>query len=220
MKKLKSNRGSVLSKIFIFIAILIVIGLFLGITNTISDISSVSEEVKTNIKNVTTEAGLDANKLELIRPGDNWIYGPTYNALYEGEFLYFYFYENGEIVKIMKKANTIWYNENATGINEKEENAIYLVVGELGEFGREDDWDGEKTIRYYIPEGKYNVEPVTKYTVFFVESIELVENSDGYSEPISTRRYEIKDSNETIDISSDECIFLALGKSIKLTKIE
>ena len=155
----------------------------------------------------------------------DWKNGPRYKVLYEDQFLYVYAFDNNEIASIRdEKLNFLYQNEKATGVDEDqiEENTISLIYGQMGDYGKEDIYDSEKYIRYYVPAGKYKVKALTRYAQFFVEKKKISKNSEGYDESDTVRNVEMGDvgSEETIVIKDDECISLTVKSSISLKKSE
>ncbi len=98
---------------------------------------------------------------------------------------------------------------------------ITLKEGQKGAYGREDTFDGEKYIRYYIPAGKYKVEAKTKNAQFFIESVAIYKEN-GYDTSTEIRNVKLSKvgDKETIEITSDQCIMLVMYTKIQLTKID
>lgn len=167
--------------------------------------------------------GYDKTKIKKIMNDKPWANGPRYKVLYEDAFLYVYSYDNGEIASIRdEQLNFIYENKDATGVDENniEEGSIELIEGQLGEYGKEDIYDSEKYIRYYVPAGTYTAKALTRNSEFFIEKIKITKNSSGYDESETVRKVSLGDvgSEETIEINEDECISLVIKSSITLKK--
>lgn len=98
--------------------------------------------------------------------------------------------------------------------------SIILKEGQKGEFGKEDLFDGEKYIRYYLPAGKYEIEAVTKNAQFFVETIAL-HKENGWDTATTIRKVKLTNlgDKDIIEITSSQCISLVTYTQIKLTKV-
>ena len=196
--------------------------------NNVAKTSNQTKQEKT-IENIIEEKieeiGYDKSKIKRIMKDADWARGPRYKVLYENDFLYVYAFDNNEIASIRdSKLNFLYQDENATGVDEEqvEENTITLIYGQMGDYGKEDIYDSEKYIRYYLPAGKYKVKALTKYAQFFIEKKKISKNPEGYDESDTVRNVEMGDvgSDETIVIKDDECISLTVKSSISLKKSE
>lgn len=100
-------------------------------------------------------------------------------------------------------------------------NDMIIKYGQKGQYGKEDNFDGEKEIRYYIPTGKYQVEALVKNSNFYIETIKL-HKEDGYDTATTIRRVNLLNvgSKDAIEIKSGECISLMINAQVKLTKIK
>ncbi len=96
---------------------------------------------------------------------------------------------------------------------------IIIKDGQLGEYGRYDLFDGEQYIRYYIPEGTYEVEALTKNAQFFIETIELHKES-GWDTATTIRKVQLPwyGYTDTFEIKSDQCISLVMHTQIKIKR--
>lgn len=119
--------------------------------------------------------------------------------------------------KIEKKERKELESNNNT--SDKNDTSIILKDGQKGTYGKEDLYDGEKYIRYYIPAGTYEVEALTKNAQFFIEEISIYKEN-GYDTSTSIRKVTLSKvgDKDTIDISSDQCISLVVHTQIKLIK--
>lgn len=175
------------------------------------------------IKDKFEEIGYDKAKIKEITNHYEWANGPRYRVLYGNETLYVYAYDNNEIASIRDgHLNFIYENREATGVdkNNIEEGSIELIEGQLGEYGKEDTYDSEKYIRYYVPAGTYTAKALTRNSEFFIEKIKITKNSSGYDESETVRKVSLGEvgSEETIEINEDECISLIIKSSITLKK--
>lgn len=104
---------------------------------------------------------------------------------------------------------------------EEGEKSITLKEGVMGEFGRKDLFDGEEYIRYYLPEGKYEVESLSKNATIFVESIRIYKE-DGFdiSDVIERIDFNKSGQKKTISINKNSCVTLTLYSNLKLIKVE
>ena len=102
----------------------------------------------------------------------------------------------------------------------KNPNVITLIYEQIGTYGKEEDFDGTKIIRYYVPSGKYKVTAESKGSGLYVESIST-HKENGYK---TTDIYElIKFSNASeefqIEVNDDQCISLLYNSRITLEHI-
>lgn len=221
-KDLLNQKGFVLIGIVIIVIIAVIVLAFWSVRK---ENNSISIDMKNSIKNAIVQAGLDKEKIIRIMPGDDWVSGPSYKVDYDNDLLFVYVYDNGDIVSIRdSKLNYIYENPNAQQIKEedtnKSNNVISLNYNELGEYGKEDQYGNEVSIRYYIPEGTYNVKALTRNAQFFIEKVKIYKNSNGYYESETVKHIQLKEigSEESINIKSDECIFLTINSNISLEK--
>lgn len=108
--------------------------------------------------------------------------------------------------------------ENNEEIN-KNSNNIILKEGQLGNYGKEDSFNGEKHIRYYIPAGKYEVEAITRNAQFFIETIAThKESGNDTATTIKKITLTKPGDKETFEINSSQCILLVINTQIKLTQ--
>ena len=98
-------------------------------------------------------------------------------------------------------------------------NEIIIKNGQKGTYGKEDLFDGEKYIRYYVPTGKYEVEALVKNADFYIESKKIYKE-DGWDTSTVIREVKLPTMGDTttIEIKSDQCISLVIHSQIKLTK--
>ena len=110
--------------------------------------------------------------------------------------------------------------EQLNDTNQETTTIITLKEGQKGTYGREDKFDGETYIRYYIPAGKYEVVAKTKNAHFFIESV-AIHKEGGYdvSDEIRNVKFSNVGDKEIIEITSDQCIMLVMYTKIQLTKI-
>lgn len=138
----------------------------------------------------------------------------NYNVVYMKLDDKVYVGTNSKIEK--KERKELESNNNTIDKNESE---IILKDGQKGSYGKEDLYDGEKYIRYYIPAGTYEAEALTKNAQFFIEEISI-HKENGYDTSTSIRKVTLSKvgDKDTINISSDQCISLVVHTQIKLIK--
>ena len=103
---------------------------------------------------------------------------------------------------------------------ESESGEIVLKDGVKGIYGKEDLFDGNKYIRYYLPSGTYKVEALVKNAIFYLETKKIHKNSSGFDEADIIEKVvlsKIGDKKE-ITITDDACILLVAHTQIKLIK--
>lgn len=105
-------------------------------------------------------------------------------------------------------------------ILENEDGTIKIIEGIAGEYGKEDNFDGEMFIRYYIPSGKYTVTCDTRGSTFYIETIEL-HKEDGYDVATTIQKISFSSIEEsyTIEIKDGECVSLTANSIIYLKPI-
>ena len=103
------------------------------------------------------------------------------------------------------KKNDYTLLENST-LSDK----IYsLEYGELGEFGKEEIFDGDKYINYYLPSGKYRIlHKESRINKIFIVSDSTHMNSEGRVED---------DFSSSIDLNKTDLFELKDGEHIELT---
>lgn len=104
-------------------------------------------------------------------------------------------------------------------IDDSSDGSFELIDGQLGKYGKEDLYDGEKYIRYYVPSGKYIVEAVTKNAHFYVEKKKIYKE-DGFDTSKIVKNIIIEKVGDKVEIEVkyDECISLVVHTKIKLNK--
>lgn len=214
---LKNKNGSIIITIVIIIAMVI----FLTIYITKENSKNVSQVIIRNIETAIEEIGLDKSKIMNVLSDGEWASGIRYTVDYDNQLLYVFAFDNGDISSIQdEQRHTIYKNENATGVdsNNIDDNSIVLIYNELGECGKNDIYDNEEYIRYYVPEGIYTVKALTRNAQFFIEKKRIYTNSSGYQESETVRHIKMGDINstDTIEIKSDECISLTMFSSVTL----
>lgn len=176
-----------------------------------------------NFKTACNSCGIDINNVSDFEQVDDWANGERYRFLYNGAGYILYLIDNGEIASI-----------NDTGMNKvyerpspkkkaqnKDKQKIILTDGELGDYGREDDFSGYKQIRYYVPAGKYAVSCQTRGSGFYIETIEKhLENGYETSDTIAEVKFSSVDEKYEIKIKDGECLFLIINSIIELEKIQ
>ena len=105
------------------------------------------------------------------------------------------------------------------GIDKSTDDKIILKEGIKGNYGKEDLFDGEKYIRYYIPAGTYQVKAITKNAQLWIET-KKIHKEDGYDTAtlVKTVKLSNVDDTEIITIKSSECISLVINTQVELTK--
>lgn len=100
------------------------------------------------------------------------------------------------------------------------EEVIKLSYGTIGSYGKEDVFDEEKHIRYYIPSGKYKVTTETRGSGFFIETVEL-HKEDGFDTATIIQKIVFSniEENYEIEIKEGECISLIINSILKFEPI-
>lgn len=97
---------------------------------------------------------------------------------------------------------------------------IKITEGIAGEYGKEDNFDGEMFIRYYIPSGKYTVTCDTQGSSMYIETIEL-HKEDGYDTATIIEKISFSSTEESYDveIKDGECVSLTINSIINFKPI-
>ena len=186
------------------------------------------KNIKTNIEKAFKEINFDTSKIETIKKIEDWNNGPRYKMLYKDEFYIIYAYEDGQISSIKEEneeRKEIYSNNNVKFEDEnKEDNenkASVITYGELGDYGRTVIYSGKEYIKYFLPEGEYEVKALVKNSMFFIEDTKIYKNSSGYDESdiIDTINLSNKGDKKTIVINSENCINLVMNSVISVKKI-
>lgn len=204
--------------------------------------------LKNNFITACKEIKMDPDKIESVFKKHDWSNGPRYKFTYEGKKFLLYAYDNGNVRSItLEDGNIMIYlegfepynvndflskdgtipkvdekkrkeiNQNTTSTQKS--NEIIIKDGQKGTYGKEDLFDGEKYIRYYVPTGKYEVEALVKNADFYIESKKIYKE-DGWDTSTVIREVKLPTMGDTttIEIKSDQCISLVIHSQIKLTK--
>ena len=91
------------------------------------------------------------------------------------------------------------------------ENAIVLVDGELGEYGVEDNINGEVYVDFYIPEGTYEVTNLSNWCKVFV-----IDNQSN--EPVLTIELTEANATNTLTVGPNQHIELTIKGKVSLMK--
>ena len=95
---------------------------------------------------------------------------------------------------------------------------IVITDGKLGDYGQEDMFDGEPYMRYYLPNGKYNVKCVIRGG-FYIESIAL-HKEDGWDTATTYDQIMMNVGDEkTITIEDGQCISLIINTELEFTPV-
>lgn len=145
---------------------------------------------------------------EIISGNYNVVYMKIDNKKYIG---------SDSIIKSQERKEIEIKSDNSAEAQSGE--VIILKDGQKGAYGKENLFDGEKYIRYYIPAGKYEVEALTKNAQFYIEEISI-HKEDGWDIATSIRKVTLAKygDKDTIEIKSDQCISLVVHTQIKLVK--
>lgn len=192
-------------------------------TNNNTTEANIGNDLKHNIEYAFESIGYDKTKIKKIMNDSDWSNGPRYKVLYDNELLIVYAFDNNEIASIRDTSlNFLYENKEATGVDESDikNNDIVLIEGQLGEYGKEEFYNSEKYIRYYVPAGTYTVKALTRHAQFFIEKQAIYTNDFGYQESKIVKNITMGDVNstETIIIAEDECINLTSRTSISIEK--
>lgn len=103
---------------------------------------------------------------------------------------------------------------------QSDDGMIKIKEGIIGEYGKEDNFDGEMYIRYYVPSGKYTVTCDTLGSTVYIETIEF-HKEDGYDTSTIIEKISFSSTKEcySIEIKEGECISLTLNSIIYLKPI-
>lgn len=182
-----------------------------------------NQALKNNIEIAFEQIGFNTSNIKLIGEVKEWSSGPLYRMEYNDDTYYIYAYDNGQINSINKdlQGHKIYSNENVELGNDYK-NAIVLKYGELGKYGKNVQYDGQNYIKYFLPEGKYEVEALTRNAMFFIEDTKIYKNSSGYdaSKTIDTIQLSDVGSKQTITLQSNNCINLVINSSVSIKKAE
>lgn len=209
---------------FVFIVFLIiVVALVFGNNSDQTWENFDSQPLKSNIKKAFKQIDLKASDIKQIYEVDPWSSGPRYKVEYsDGTTYYIYAYDNGQIESIRTdlQGDPI-YSIDSVDFGNGDENAIILKEGELGDYGKNVTYDGENYIKYFLPEGTYEVEALTRNAMFFIEDTTIYKNSSGYDESEILDTIELSDvgSKQTITLPANSCINLVVNTAISLKKI-
>lgn len=135
--------------------------------------------------------------------------------------------ENNKVETVEKEKEATQDNKEETDIqvveNDIEEKLKFTIKdGETEEYAKIDYFDGKPYTRYHIPNGEYRVKALSKRSGFFVESKEIILNSDGYNEPAYTiKKVDLQSigDTDTITITDDLCISLIINSNIEFEQI-
>lgn len=135
--------------------------------------------------------------------------------------------ENNKVETVEKEKEATQDNKEETDIqvveNDIEEKIKFTIKdGETEEYAKIDYFDGKPYTRYHIPNGEYRVKALSKRSGFFVESKEIILNSDGYNEPAYTiKKVDLQSigDTDTITITDDLCISLIINSNIEFEQI-
>lgn len=178
-----------------------------------------------NFKTACNSCGMDINNVSNFEQVDDWANGERYSFLYNGERFLVYLIDNGEISSINDMSRNKIYEKSASEKKKKNKKKskteILLTDGDLGEYGKEEDFSGYKSIRYYIPTGKYIVGCQTRGSGFYIETIEKhLENGYETSDVIAEVKFSSADEKYKVEIKDGECISLIINSIIEFEKIE
>lgn len=185
-----------------------------------------NEELKSNIETAFEQIGFDTSKIENIDVFSECMWGTIYFIRYNDENYYIYAYDDGQIKEIRKNStagatddDVVYSNQNLEFEN-VDENDIILEEGKLGDYGKYDTYDGKQYIRYYIPEGTYEVKTLLKNSMFYIVKKKIYKNSSGHdeSETVYQSEFLAFGATETITINSDCCIELTMDSIFSFTK--
>lgn len=117
-----------------------------------------------------------------------------------------------QIIPEIKKEEIM--TEDSTEGNDEN---IIISWNKMGSCGQKDLFDGDEYIRYYVPEGTYEVKCNVRGG-FFIETVAL-HKEDGY-DTADTISQNMMESGDTIEITIEEgqCISLILNTEIELKK--
>lgn len=109
---------------------------------------------------------------------------------------------------------------NDNSINEKLK--FTIKDGETEEYAQIDYFDGKPYTRYYIPNGDYKVKALSKRSGLYVESKEIIRNSDGFDEEAYTvKKVDLPNigDTDTITITDDVCVSFIVNSNVEFEQI-
>ena len=161
--------------------------------------------------------GLELQKLNNFKKLADWNNGERYSFEYNGNIYLLYLMDTGEVMSISDSATRTKIYEYNSASGGTKDNCITLKYGEIGEYGKEEDFDGYKEIRYYIPSGAYTVKCQTRGSGLYLESIET-HLEDGYktSDVLKDIKFSSTDEEYEIEVSDGACITLLLNSIVEL----
>lgn len=210
--------------VFLIIVIFVIIAICLAISN--NPMKKWEEfdnaDLKSNIEKAFEQINFQSSEIERIGQISNWANGPRYKITYNNDIYYVYAYDNNQIVSINKnlEGEAVYTNEDVEFEN-TDDTAIVLKYGELGEYGKTVKYDGQDYIKYFLPEGEYEVEALVRNAMFFIEDTEIYKNSSGHDESKTLDTIQLSDvgSKQNITLKANNCINLVINSSVSLKKI-
>lgn len=178
-----------------------------------------------NFKLACSSCGIDIDNVSDFEQVDDWANGERYGFLYNGAWYLLYLIDNGEVASINDMSQNKIYKKSTPKkekkSKKKEKEKIFLTDGDLGEYGKVDDFSGYKVIRYYIPAGRYIAECQTRGSGFYIETIEKhLESGYETSDTTAEIKFSNVDEKYEIEIKDGECISLIINSIIELEKIQ
>lgn len=131
---------------------------------------------------------------------------------------------DGEVVlgseRMLKAPEKIPLEANLT--EGEEPSGFSLEYGVLGDYGKEENINGNKEIYYHVPAGRYEVSTTMNNAALIVLKKEAYTNSDGYTEheTVSMNRFDSATNTREIEIGENEKIMVTVQSRFVLSLIE
>ncbi len=208
------------------VVVLLVVSLCISYINIdYKNISKIKDEkFKSSFKEVLKELNWEENDVKNIVDEGDWMMGKYYSFFYHGSRYYISTYDTGDIYSISLEKNPessssyVYINDNIHITDSDNNDVITLQWNAPGKYGKYDLYDGEKYLRFYVPEGVYYVKALNKNSTLFIEKKKIYKNSSGYDESETVKKVVLKniDDVEEITVKSDECLSLVNNSYVSL----
>lgn len=177
----------------------------------------IPKKYKNSFKKACLSCNMAIKEISNFKKLKDWGNGERYTFTFKKKKYIVYFLDNGKVSSINNSNNNKIYEKKKS--NQKKHKSILLTDGELGDYGKEEDFSGYKMIRYYIPTGKYKVTCQTRGSGFYIETIEK-HLEDGYetSDIIQQVTFSGTDEEYKITIKEGQCISLLINSILEFSK--
>lgn len=177
----------------------------------------IPKKYKNSFKKACLSCNMAIKEISNFKKAKDWGNGERYTFIFKKKRYIVYFLDNGNVSSINDSNNNKIYKKKKS--KQKKHKSILLTDGELGDYGKEEDFSGYKIIRYYIPKGKYKVTCQTRGSGFYIETIEK-HLEDGYetSDIIQQVTFSGTDEEYKITIKEGQCISLLVNSILEFSK--